>query len=193
MKKIIVALIFLAATTHSQQFPVSAFEMYSDEAGVPSHTTQLQKTLPLMQSASFNYGLPFTGTLSDAQILELLDSATVHNMKIILPAVTDKYSAVQRFYLDANDDYFSYHQGIAVADNDAEAPSSMYQKSSLKATVANDYMVKDVRYQPIHWGWPGDFNYKAVFRLKVARGPDSTQCLTLARRGWHTSPAGVHP
>lgn len=162
--------------TMSQQFPVSCFKMVSPNPNETplTFTQQLAKTFPLYQNAFFNYGLPFTKDgvyqLSDAQINQLLDSAAAHNVKIVLPDIVSKYAKVERFYFDATDYYFSVRQGSysPIDDPDAEQPNPTfdYDHNALQATIANDYMVKDVKYQPVYQ-WRGGRYYVAWFRLKI--------------------------
>ncbi len=177
MKKIIILSVLISICAYSQQFPISVFKMYSSvDPGVPSHSVQLQKIFPQIQGASFNYGVPFSHNCSTSQILELLDAANAHNIKIILPNIVEGtngqgWSGVERFYLDANNDYFSIIGGnppVYDPDNNAEHPSPFYDHVALRATIANDYMVQGAKYQPVHPWYPG-LGYNAWFRLKVSR------------------------
>jgi len=168
-----------------QQFPISCFKMYS---GIPSenpsnftHTQQIAKTFPQYQNAYFNYGQAFIQTsyglyppaITDAQVRELLDSAAAHNVKMILNSVVDGYTAIERFYLQATDQYFGFKQGNIISpDNDAESPSFYYQKTSLQATVSNDYMVKSAIFQPFKYNGA---LYNAVYRLKASGYSATTQ------------------
>jgi hypothetical protein len=163
----------------AQQYPVCSFKMYSAVSGETplTHTQQIAKTFPLYQSASFNWGLPFINknyyyqphqTISDAEILQLLDSAAAHNVNIILPDIVSWYAGTERFYLDANTQYFNTVRGVVDPDGQAEHPSVFYDNSALRATRIDAYMVESAKYQPVHPWFPG-LSYRAYFRLKVSR------------------------
>ncbi|GEM_PF-7122628 len=160
----------------TQQMPVSLFKIISSDPNETPLTfeQQLAKTFPQLEAASFNYGSVFLrkpgGTFySDAQILQLLDSAAAHNVKIILHHLLERYAMVERFYFDASDNYFNY---IRIADISPDAateqpdPPFDYDQASLRATVANDYMVRDIKYQPVY-DWNCCYDYRAYFRLKA--------------------------
>lgn len=173
-------LLIMNGSVLAQQFPVGAFKMYNAVVGEnpPSHSYQLTKTFPLYQDAGFNVGLPFAAQylgsqpqmISDQEITELLDAASAHNVKILLPHLLAQYASVQRFYYEASTDYFGTVIGTPIDDNNAEDidPPVFYTRRPLQATTANQYMVRDIKYQPIHQWYLGNA-YRAYFRLKVSR------------------------
>jgi len=101
MKHVIVLLSLLMTTVVAQEkFPVGAYRIFQSNLtpGIPSHATQLEKILPLMESASITFGKPFTHHLaSDEEIFEVLDSAAAHGLDIILPQIAANESGMQRF------------------------------------------------------------------------------------------------
>jgi hypothetical protein len=180
MRYLLAATIFLyCGDVMAQQYPVCSFKMYSAVSGETplTHTQQIAKTFPLYQSASFNWGLPFINknyyyqphqTISDAEIAQLLDSASAHNVNIILPDVVSWYAGTERFYLDANAQYFNTIRGVVDPDGQAERPSVFYDNSALRATMVDVNMVEGAKYQAVHPWFPG-LAYRAYFRLKVSR------------------------
>lgn len=173
MKHTLVAAILIALVSNlvlSQEYPVMAFKIYSLSSveNPPAHSTQLQKTFPLMQGAHFNYGKPFTHWSTEGQILELLDSAEVHGIKIILPAVVDSYSAPERHYYDANETYFWTVNGDQDSDEEVEHPSGMYDGDAMKAIEPNVYMVSVAKDRVFR---NYDQWHTATFRMRRATSP----------------------
>ncbi len=176
MKKILFSIIFLFNILFSQQFPIGVFRITNDRPpsvipGVNDTITQLQKIFPLLRDGYFNNGVAFTQSSSQAYINRLLDSANVHGIGIMLPAVVDSYAGVERFYYASSSMYFLTVGGQPEnPDNDVEIPlgitSSYYAKQSRKANSTSDYLVSTPRYNP---SYIADQNYRATFRLKVNR------------------------
>lgn len=165
---------FCFQITSAQQFPVGAFRITWDYTGhtppLPAMSNQLSTIFPLLQSASFNFAIPFTHYSTQTDIQNLLNSANAHGVKIILPNVLQNETAIERFYLDAFSYNFDQITGFysPTPDPDALRPlgivAEMYDGNSLQATTPGVWMVSAAKFRSYRFD---SMTYRASFRLKV--------------------------